>query len=54
MDKMELSSGNVNEIVSEINKIFKKYSVSEFQQVSIFELMKFDLYLSNIKRTMHK
>lgn len=51
---MELSTENVNEIVIEINKIFERYKISEFQQVSIFELMKFDLYLANIKRTMHK
>lgn len=48
----KISTGKVNEIISKIDKIFEEYNVSEFQQVSILEAMKFDMYLSNIKKRM--
>lgn len=48
--KLELSTKTVNELIEKIDRIFKEYDISDFQKVSIFETMKFEMYLSNIKK----
>jgi hypothetical protein len=49
-----MKEGEVNKIVTKINQIFEDYHISDFEKVQIFEVIKFDMYLDNIKKLLHK
>lgn len=49
----ELTQRDVKEMITKINAIFEEYDVSDFQKVGVFEVIKFDMYLSNIKKSLH-
>jgi hypothetical protein len=44
---------DVKEIVEKINILFDIYKVSDFEKVQIVEVIKFDMYLANIKKNLH-